>query len=603
ILNRLSRNLQLNHPKGNNYTISSIKSDIQKGAILDKKLTSEEQTKLIELIKQDRKPTIKKLHEGQPKFAVYFEAVKKILTKKIRPSEPIRELLENALLQEWVRDGIKYHSGQRDFCGFCGNPIDQGLWKKLGAHFTTESEELRKEINQKISELKTFQENIQSFLKLDKDAFYAHLTSKFNEYLYQWQTLSTQYISNIDTLIGKLRIREQDIFSPTEIEEIPDVSISLMNLVQQINLLIEENNIADSSLREKQSQAKEKLRLSEIAKLLEDIDYQKIETEIQSLQQECATTEKKYRDKCIEVEQLLTQKKKLEEQQHDESKGADLVNKYLSHYFGHGELRLVADAQNSVVRFQVKRRKGGIEEIAHNLSEGERSLIAFCYFIAKINDELQAAATTNDLIIYIDDPISSLDANHIFFMFSLIEDVIAKPKLYRQLFISTHNLDFLKYLKRLTKPKKEEVEYWIIQRKSEEFSTLSLSPQYFRDYTTEFNYLFHQINLCAQNSFNPEHYYSFGNNLRKFLEAYLFYKYPNHKIGDSKRLEMFFGSDTQSLALINRLMNEYSHLKEQFDRSANLVDVAEMQTIAQRVIDQIKTKDDEQYQALMDSIQ
>jgi hypothetical protein len=66
---------------------------------------------------------------------------------------------------------------------------------------------------------------------------------------------------------------------------------------------------------------------------------------------------------------------------------------------------------------------------------------------------------------------------------------------------------------------------------------------------------------------------------------------------------MFFGSDTQSLALINRLMNEYSHLKEQFDRSANLVDVAEMQTIAQRVIDQIKTKDDEQYQALMDSIQ
>src|SRR5690606_39389208 len=54
-------------------------------------------------------------------------------------------------------------------------------------------------------------------------------------------------------------------------------------------------------------------------------------------------------------------------------------------------------------------------------------------------------------------PISSLDSNHIFFMFSLIESLIAKPVKkadgsntyrYKQLFISTHNLDFLKYLKR-----------------------------------------------------------------------------------------------------------------------------------------------------------
>jgi wobble nucleotide-excising tRNase len=73
--------------------------------------------------------------------------------------------------------------------------------------------------------------------------------------------------------------------------------------------------------------------------------------------------------------------------------------------------------------------------------------------MAKLEDE---KSKDKKLIIWIDDPISSLDSNHIFFIFSLIETVIAKPKIYKQLFISTHNLDFLKYLKRLSRPNKDE---------------------------------------------------------------------------------------------------------------------------------------------------
>jgi len=52
-------------------------------------------------------------------------------------------------------------------------------------------------------------------------------------------------------------------------------------------------------------------------------------------------------------------------------------------------------------------------------------------------------------IIWIDDPISSLDSNHIFFVYSLINSEIVAKDDFEQLFVSTHNLDFLKYLKRL----------------------------------------------------------------------------------------------------------------------------------------------------------
>ncbi len=38
---------------------------------------------------------------------------------------------------------------------------------------------------------------------------------------------------------------------------------------------------------------------------------------------------------------------------------------------------------------------------------------SFCYFVAKIQDELQDEINRNKLIIYIDDPMSSLDSKYV----------------------------------------------------------------------------------------------------------------------------------------------------------------------------------------------
>ena len=97
------------------------------------------------------------------------------------------------------------------------------------------------------------------------------------------------------------------------------------------------------------------------------------------------------------------------------------------------------------------------------------------------------------MIIYIDDPVSSLDTNHIFFVFSLIESVLTIPNKesnhtnsckYRQLFISTHNLDFLKYLKRVTKPNKDGTTEFLMVEKEMGSSRLILMPEYLKKYQT-----------------------------------------------------------------------------------------------------------------------
>ena len=239
------------------------------------------------------------------------------------------------------------------------------------------------------------------------------------------------------------------------------------------------------------------------------------------------------------------------------------------------------------------------DEDAHNLSEGECSLVAFCYFIARLED---IETKNKELIIWIDDPVSSLDYNHIFFIFSLIESILARPYKkddgsngyhYKQLFISTHNLDFLKYLKRLSRArKKEESQYFLIDKISEKESKIRVMPDYLKNYITEFNYLFHQIYKCTQvENANEEHecFYNFGNNLRKFLEAYLFYKYPvQQDIKD--KLSLFFKEDQAAIDLTNRLDNELSHLEEIFDRSMRPIEIPEIPKLANYVLAKVKEK-------------
>jgi wobble nucleotide-excising tRNase len=242
-------------------------------------------------------------------------------------------------------------------------------------------------------------------------------------------------------------------------------------------------------------------------------------------------------------------------------------------------------------------------------------LIAFCYFIAKLEE---ADSKGKELVIYIDDPISSLDGNHIFFMFSLIESLIARPiknedgsnsYRYKQLFVSTHNLDFLKYLKKLSIPNEKNHgghQNFLIERNGA-VSGISLMPSYLKDYITEFNYLFHQIYKCRDQGLakiDHEPFYAFGNNLRKFLEAYLFYKYPHHddKNNTLERITKFFGEDDTAVALANRLNNEMSHLESIFDRSVRPVEIPEIPKLASYVLDKIYAADPEQYNALLKSI-
>ena len=596
-----------NYPK---YQINTIKGDISsvtKISILSEELIDRRK----KLLKEESKGNLEKLIESKPKFSTYFAETSELVQRPIKTSQPISDLINDALLQEWVRQGIDKHKGKRKNCGFCGNELPKDLWDKLDAHFSKESEDLRIELKRKVSELEKAKEGLLGFLNIDKEMFYITLATKYEEIFKKWNKTSKQYLKSIDKLIEQIQVREKDIFKEIDLVEIEDESDNIFELIKEFNALIVEHNLKTSTLSRDQEKARLELRISEVGKFANDIDYIKKLAEAELVLVDANNLDAARNLKSIEVASLFEEKRTLEAQAKDESKGAELVNQHLTHFFGHDELKLVAEGISPNIKFKINR--DGID--ANNLSEGECSLISFCYFIAKMEDEMKDDLNVDKLLIYIDDPISSLDSNHIFFMFSLIESIIAKPKKYGQLFISTHNLDFLKYLKKLTQPEKYQIsstvkkisglQHFFIERKEKKYTYLKLAPEYLKNYITEFNYLFNQIYKCSnadEETIAHNYQYNFGNNMRKFLEAYLFYKYPSHNLSLDERLDKFFESDLITINLINRVVNEYSHLGEHFDRRLESIDVEAICKIAKSVINRIQVTDPNQFIALLESI-
>jgi len=587
-----------------NYNFTKINRDIKK--LEDDSLVQLEEEKINEYkstIKEETKSDIKELPEQKPKFDIYFGEVNSIVSKKIKPSEPIQDLLNDSLLQEWARKGRELHEGKRDSCAFCGNPIDDELWKKLDAHFSKESEELRSEIDTKINNLKKSKERLSSFISFKDEDFYSLFQKDIREHIEKWEILKESYNQNIEQLINKLNDRKKDIFKAFELESISDVSDDILELVKKINTLIRKNNDKTKTLSDDKKQAIEQLRLSEVSNFYKNIDYKKSIENIELKKTEVTQLEKDGTEINTNIVTSTEEIRKLKNELKNESKGAELVNEYLENFFGQNGFKLVPIGEDDGVKYQILR--DGNE--AKNLSEGECSLVSFCYFIAKIKDELESE--NSKLILYIDDPMSSLDSNHIFFVFSLIESIITKGKKYKQLFISTHNLDFLKYIKRLTVPKKKTMHFLIEaeQRQNHRRSCMKLMPHHLKDYTTEFNYLFSEIYLLykdvsgdrseyIESTYNQ--FYNIPNNIRKFLEYYLFYKYPNSN-SPLKNLDKLFDGNTP--ALLNRVVNELSHLTF-IDRGWSPLDVSEVEECVKIVIEMIKRKDIEQYNALKSSI-
>lgn len=583
-----------------NYNKAKLSTDIEYVMVPSfTPLTDEEAYLKHQLLKEIPKQSISVIPKPELNISELNSKTRELMTRSISSSNKIEQLLKDAVLNRWVKDGRDLHKEKLDECSFCGNTISNDRWAELDSHFDEESNKLEKEIETLISVLTNKIETIKNILPIKKDLFYIRFHTNLENLLNKRQSIIHNLDAGLNRLIENLQGRKDDLLNAKTFTDINDYSNEIMECWNTFETFRNEANNYSKILDKEQQDAKRLLRLKEVSNFVKDIQYVETQRKIQLLKSKWET---EVQTKVGIEEKIRCQLDLIEEKERlmkDEEKGALKVNEYLSNFFGHEFLSLQAvESEDKKIRFEIKRN----EKIAHHLSEGETSLIAFCYFMAKLED---IETSGSKPIIWIDDPISSLDSNHVFFIYSLINSEIMNEQKFEQIFISTHNLDFLKYLKRLPGANiNKKSECFLISRTGDS-SEITVMPDYLKRYVTEFNFLFHQLYKCsiANEDDSNVHslFYNFGNNTRKFLEVFLFYKYPN---SDSQidKITRFFAGNRQASTMTDRINNELSHLDGLFERGMTPIDIPEMKKTASFILDRIKDNDIDQYNSLLSSI-
>ncbi|ECR0832484.1 AAA family ATPase, partial [Campylobacter jejuni] len=485
-----------NYLKGYRYNKTALKKDLNiiknnEDAYI---LNNEEQNQFIKILEDKEKHNTNFNNTfNKDNFQGILKHSSEILEKEII----IKENLTSELRQ-WLEEGLKFHKEHLSTqqCKFCNNPLtlERIVWIENNIKDDSgEKEKIEEELKDLLDNFENYKLELKKILQdIEYENFYSNYKDSFIALKEQLGANIANYNKELLKIEEKIKEKQKDVFTPIKLENTNDFSDEIFLILNKIENLCKENDEYTNKLSTNQDEAREKLRLNEVAKFAKDSDCFAIQDEIQNLKQNINTLEKSIATQNNKIDLLESRIEKYKEKLSNLETSTSNINKYLKSYFGHNmlELKVKKDDKGQLNgEFEILRNG----KQAKNLSEGECSLVAFCYFVASLED---AKTKDKNPIIWIDDPISSLDNNHIFFIFSLIEAKIAKKikdNKYSQLFISTHNLDFLKYLKSLTGYDKNDKKSFMYLIEKTNNSDIKILPDYIRKYVTEFNYLFEQI--------------------------------------------------------------------------------------------------------------
>ncbi len=185
-------------------------------------------------------------------------------------------------------------------------------------------------------------------------------------------------------------------------------------------------------------------------------------------------------------------------------------------YYGFDNFEIVpSEADKS--HYQIKREDGALAE--STLSEGEITFITFLYFLQLAKGSTDKETITEERILVIDDPISSLDSNVLFVVSTLIKGIIKDIKSdignIKQLLVLTHNVYFHKEVSFIDGRTKEhgQTNYWILRKKNKISSIQSFVKK--NPIQTSYELLWNEIKNKDRNSS-----VTIQNTMRRIIENY-----------------------------------------------------------------------------------
>lgn len=534
---QISQNNQLVE-NARSYNRNAFKREIANSKYLEK----DEIEKYENILKSEKK-FAKKIPFPTLSLDKYLDSVNEILNAKVESKIIIEELQDNSEKLNFAQTGMAIHN-KDDNCAFCGNKVSEERLHALKNYFSADEVKGLSERIIKGKELVSQQINILTDLKIIKNDFYPNFIESVNELEKDITDLKVKQLEFFQILEENLEDKQKHLFEQKDNLDL-EIPNSFNDISERYSILVEKNNDFANNLAENQENAKRKLRYYEVFKLVDKFQLDVKNTELESLEKiedNARSALEKETDKIKENEDKIVKLRedisKLLQQTKNTRKLAENINNKLKTSV---TFELIRKEENEQEFYEVK---GANEEIRSikELSTGEKNIIAFLYFIEKLN-EINESTERKDRIIVFDDPMNSNDDTMQYLIvdeLQLLMKNCQKKNSSDKFLLLTHNVFF--YLncshevknRRDRKDPFEESNFYRLLSDNKQTQIVKIMNRN-QDFKTNYEALWHELVFL----YNEDKTEMMLNPIRRIIETYIIFNgkedfYKNNK--DAKNL-------------------------------------------------------------------
>lgn len=565
-------------------------------------------------------PKIERPTDRYPDLVALSQRVDALLKRSIF-SSVIEDLRDKPNVSAWVASGLALHRGEHasESCLFCTQQIPLGRLEQLEGHFNDAYTRFQGEIADMIVEVDSAQALVMQPALPVAELLYPELRDRYANEVQrcaQHASLSANYLTTAKrALVAKQKepFKQFDFhsfFSNMDAPEEPstgfikfvEVLLSAASGVGSMFAkrgfdtacaLINQHNQRTENFETELRKARSALAQDCVLEVIEEYHKKRIELDAVQEKQKAANAQR------AELESRITD---LERSIRHHHPAADELSKDMAAYLGRDELRFEARDAGYVIT-----RNG---RPAMNLSEGERTAIAFMYFLKSLQD------TNFDLksgIVVIDDPVSSLDANSLYCAFGFMKARIQDA---HQVFVLTHNFTFFRQVKnwfdhvaKIRDRSKanllslKDVRYYMLRSRPAErgrSATLAVLDDLLYEHESEYHHMFKLVLEASGAAADApmSQFYALPNIARRLLEAVLAFKQPG-KTGELYQQIKDIPFDEAKKARILRFTNTYSHHGLMPEPLHDLSVMAETPEVLRDVLALVKHLDAEHFDSML----
>ena len=493
------------------YNRNNFSADIENAALLD----VEEKKQLENILKSE---VLVASLVSFPSYDAndFLVRTNNLLNKKVQEKTHIVRL-ETPEKRLFAEKGLKLHK-KGEVCAFCGSPISNETYEELETYFSAdEVNELKDEISGLRQEVESVELSL-SNLCIISECFYPQFQEQANKLKDELKVLISEHCDFFNAIKDALSNKMANLFDTVQglNLEVPD---NFDAIESEYTLLVKDNNSND--LGQKKIEAKEKIRLHNVKEELISFDFEVKKGQASVLE---ADLEQRKAEFSVEEQKIIGSTGIDAEIKAYQDEIVKLQNKTKNEAI---LAQRIKDKLRNMVSFELEPCK---DEMAHGiykvkdiytgeirditlLSTGEKNIIAFLYFLEKLNEVKDNVSSKPRLIVF-DDPMNSNDDN---MQYLIIEEIVRLTKTLNpddRFVLLTHNNHF--YMN-VTYSFDDKQARRIHFNKNGHTTSFKVIPNKYADIKTSYEALWSELKFIYDSDASPD---MMLNPIRRIIETF-----------------------------------------------------------------------------------